>query len=59
MTVDILGDHRPHAYGFQLCLECRDIHMAVWPVSKPMLSECPRCGKMACFPWPQYDREEA
>ncbi len=52
---DDLTPHRPHVCGWQVCLDCHDIHMAVWPlfVDKPVLMECPKCGAMACIPYPE------
>ena len=52
---DDLTPHRPHVSGWQVCLTCHDIHMAVLPLvmGKPVLSECPKCGAMACIPLPE------
>ena len=48
---DDLERRRAHAYGWQVCLDCHAIHMAVWPVlSHPTLLECPECHHDACIP---------
>jgi hypothetical protein len=55
-VTDDLQPLRPHAYGWQICLDCRSIHMAVWPLwGRPVLQECPACGHVACIPFPHAD----
>lgn len=52
-------EQRGWTYGWQKCLNCGAVHMAVFPVGTVQPMQCHKCEEMACYdhPDPPQERE--